>query len=61
MNDIVPEDPKKALTTCAKSSPAIVDMGDFLEVQAGYATNIVIGFGRICGRSGGHHRQPALR
>lgn len=29
----------------------IVDTGDFLEVQAGYATNIVIGFARILGRT----------
>ena len=29
----------------------VVDRGDFLEVQAGYAMNIVIGFARILGRS----------
>ncbi|WP_232549183.1 acyl-CoA carboxylase subunit beta [Propioniciclava soli] len=29
----------------------IVDHGDFLEVQAGYAKNIVVGFARINGRS----------
>jgi len=31
----------------------VVDFGDFLEVQAGYAKNIVVGFGRINGRSVG--------
>lgn len=31
----------------------LVDRGDFLEVQAGYAANIVIGFGRIIGRTVG--------
>ena len=29
----------------------VVDFGDFLEVQAGYAPNIVIGLGRIAGRT----------
>ncbi|MFO0878375.1 MAG: carboxyl transferase domain-containing protein [Gemmataceae bacterium] len=29
----------------------VVDQGDFLEVQAGYARNIVVGFARILGRS----------
>jgi methylmalonyl-CoA carboxyltransferase 12S subunit len=29
----------------------VIDGGDFLEVQAGYATNIVIGFARLIGRS----------
>lgn len=31
----------------------VVDNADFLEVQAGYATNIVVGFARILGRSVG--------
>jgi len=31
----------------------LVDRGDFLEVQAGYAANIVIGFARITGRTVG--------
>ena len=31
----------------------VVDLGDFLEVQAGYATNIVVGFARIAGRTVG--------
>ncbi|MGJ5818042.1 acyl-CoA carboxylase subunit beta [Paludibaculum fermentans] len=40
----------------------IVDNGDFLEVQAGHAANIVIGFARICGRSIGIiANQPAVQ
>jgi methylmalonyl-CoA carboxyltransferase large subunit len=31
----------------------VVDQGDFLEVQAGHAMNIVVGFARILGRSVG--------
>lgn len=31
----------------------IVDAGDFLEVQAGYAPNIVVGFARVIGRTVG--------
>jgi methylmalonyl-CoA carboxyltransferase large subunit len=31
----------------------VVDLGDFLEVQAGYAQNIVIGFARVVGRTVG--------
>jgi methylmalonyl-CoA carboxyltransferase large subunit len=31
----------------------VVDAGDFLEVQAGYATNLVVGFARVLGRSVG--------
>jgi methylmalonyl-CoA carboxyltransferase large subunit len=29
----------------------VVDRGDFLEVQEGYARNIIVGFGRLLGRS----------
>jgi methylmalonyl-CoA carboxyltransferase large subunit len=32
---------------------AVVDLGDFLEIQPGFAPNIVIGFARILGRSVG--------
>ena len=39
----------------------IVDRGDFLEVHAGYAPNIVVGFARILGRSIGIiANQPAV-
>jgi methylmalonyl-CoA carboxyltransferase large subunit len=39
----------------------IVDRGDFLEVQSGYAQNIVVGFARILGRTVGIiANQPAV-
>ncbi|MFN8193253.1 MAG: acyl-CoA carboxylase subunit beta [Nocardioidaceae bacterium] len=39
----------------------IVDHADFLEVQAGYAPNIVVGFARVCGRTVGVvANQPAV-
>ena len=39
----------------------LVDYGDFLEVQAGYAMNLVVGFARINGRSVGVvANQPAV-
>jgi methylmalonyl-CoA carboxyltransferase large subunit len=39
----------------------VVDFGDFLEVQAGYAPNIVVGFARINGRTVGViANQPAV-
>jgi methylmalonyl-CoA carboxyltransferase large subunit len=58
-NDV---DPNPALTNVVPTEPkqsydmrdvirGVVDRGDFLEVQAGYAMNIVVGFGRILGRS----------
>jgi methylmalonyl-CoA carboxyltransferase 12S subunit len=52
MNSIVPDDPKKAYDV-REVLYRVVDMGDFLEVQAGFAGNMVIGFGRICGRTVG--------
>lgn len=52
LNGIVPDDPKKAYDV-REVIVRVVDQGDFLEVQAGYAPNIVIGFGRICGRTVG--------
>ena len=41
---------------------AIVDAGDFLEVQAGHAMNIVVGFARVCGASVGIvANQPSVK
>jgi len=37
----------------------ILDDDEFLEVQAGYATNIIVGFGRIEGPPGGHRGQTS--
>ena len=49
---IVPVDPKQGYDV-RNVIAGVVDRGDFLEVQAGYAMNIVVGFGRILGRSVG--------
>jgi methylmalonyl-CoA carboxyltransferase large subunit len=50
MLDIVPVEGTKGYDVRAVIG-RLVDRGDFLEVQAGYAKNIVVGFGRINGRS----------
>ena len=52
LNDIIPDDPKKAYDV-REVIANVVDDADFLEVQAGYAQNIVIGFARVCGRTVG--------
>ncbi|GAA1925709.1 acyl-CoA carboxylase subunit beta [Nocardioides lentus] len=59
--DLEPTDEDRALDTLIPDSPnqpydihtvieAVVDEGDFLEVQPLFATNMVIGFGRVEGR-----------
>lgn len=50
LNEIIPDEPNKPYDMLSVIS-AIVDNGDFLEVQAGFAKSIVIGFGRINGCS----------
>lgn len=52
LNTVVPDDPKRAYDV-REVIYRVVDLGDFLEVQAGFAGNLVIGFGRICGRTVG--------
>ena len=52
LNDIVPPDTKRAYDV-RDVITRVVDFHDFLEVQEGYAMNIVIGFARINGRSVG--------
>ncbi|HLY16776.1 MAG TPA: acyl-CoA carboxylase subunit beta [Bryobacteraceae bacterium] len=49
LNEIIPADPRIAydVTEIVKR---VVDRADFLEVQAEFAKNIVIGFGRVRGR-----------
>ncbi len=47
---IVPVDPKHSYDM-RKVICGIVDQGDFLEVHAGWAMNIVVGFARILGRT----------
>jgi methylmalonyl-CoA carboxyltransferase large subunit len=50
LDDIVPSDNKKGYDV-REVIVKVVDFGDFLEVQSGYAMNIVVGFARIAGRS----------
>ncbi len=47
---IVPVEPKQGYDM-RDVIGGVVDQGDFLEVQAGHAPNMVVGFGRILGRS----------
>jgi methylmalonyl-CoA carboxyltransferase large subunit len=49
LNEIVPDDPKRPYDV-REVVVNVVDDGDFLEVQAGYATNLVVGLARVCGR-----------
>jgi methylmalonyl-CoA carboxyltransferase large subunit len=61
LDDLVPSDVKKGYDV-RKVITGIVDFGDFLEVQAGYAMNIVVGFARITGRTVGViANQPAVQ
>ena len=50
--DVVPTDGNKGYDV-REVIRHLVDLQDFLEVQAGYAQNIVIGFGRVTGRTVG--------
>ncbi|HET9476012.1 MAG TPA: acyl-CoA carboxylase subunit beta [Dehalococcoidia bacterium] len=50
--DIVPDDPQKPYDV-HKVIDAIVDDGDFMEVHAGWAKSIAVGFGRMNGRAVG--------
>jgi methylmalonyl-CoA carboxyltransferase 12S subunit len=52
MNNIVPTDTKKGYDV-RQVITRVLDNNDFLEVQPGFAQNLVIGFGRIQGRSVG--------
>src|ERR1035437_9282851 len=49
MNTVVPVDPKVAYDVRGVVT-RILDYEDFLEIQPGFAPNIVIGFGRLQGR-----------
>jgi methylmalonyl-CoA carboxyltransferase large subunit len=58
--NVLPVDPKQGYDIRAIIT-GVVDQGDFLEVQAGYAMNMVVGFARILGRSVGIiANQPAV-
>ena len=52
LDEMIPTDPKKGYDV-RNVIARIVDFGDFLEVQQGYAGNIVVGFARVTGRSVG--------
>mgnify|MGYP000924907285 FL=1 len=52
LRDIVPVDGKKGYDV-REIIARIVDRGDFLEVKAGFAPNIVTGFARVVGRTVG--------
>src|SRR5206468_1737866 len=52
LDDIVPVDGKKGYDV-REVIVRVVDFGDFLEVQSGYAANIVVGFARVAGRTVG--------
>jgi methylmalonyl-CoA carboxyltransferase large subunit len=61
LDDVVPADNKKGYDV-RDVIAKVVDFGDFLEVQSGYAMNIVVGFGRIAGRTIGIiANQPAVQ
>ena len=60
LNDMVPADPKSGYDV-KKIIARVVDRSDFLEVQADFARNLVVGFARIRGRSVGViANQPAV-
>jgi methylmalonyl-CoA carboxyltransferase large subunit len=50
LDEVVPADNKKGYDV-RDVILKVVDFGDFLEVQSGYAMNIVVGFARIAGRT----------
>jgi methylmalonyl-CoA carboxyltransferase 12S subunit len=61
LDDVVPADGKKGYDV-RDVITKVVDFGDFLEVQSGYAMNIVVGFARIAGRTIGIiANQPAVQ
>ena len=49
LNHVVPADPKMGYDV-REVIGRVVDDGDFLEIQPGFAANIVVGFARITGR-----------
>jgi methylmalonyl-CoA carboxyltransferase large subunit len=60
LTGVVPVEPKQGYDVRLVIG-GVVDSGDFFEVQAGYAPNIVVGFARVLGRSIGIiANQPAV-
>jgi len=50
LNNIIPDNPNKSYNV-KNVIKTVVDNGDFLEVQPLFATNIVVGFGRLNGKT----------
>ena len=60
LNEIIPEEPKAGYDV-REVITRLVDRADFLEVQAEFARNVVVGFGRVRGRTAGLiANQPAV-
>ena len=59
LNDIVPGRTPSRATTCARSSPASSTAATSWRCRPATRMNIVVGFARIAGPHGRHHRQPA--
>jgi propionyl-CoA carboxylase beta subunit len=60
LDSVVPDDPQKPYEMHGVIE-RIVDDGEFLEIQPGYAQNIIVGFARLDGRSVGIvAQQPAV-
>ena len=61
MNEVVPADPRRPYDV-RDVIARLVDRSDFLEVQQQFAPNIVVGFGRLMGRTiGVIANQPKVR
>ena len=58
LNEIIPDNPNMAYNMYEVIG-AVVDNGEFLEVQRDFAQNIIIGFARFNGQSRRYRRQPA--
>ncbi len=52
LNTLLPDDPRRTYDM-HRMIHLLMDYGDFLEVQAGFAGSIIVGFGRINGRTVG--------
>ncbi len=52
LNTVIPEDPRSPYDV-RDVIKGVVDFADFMEVQETYAENIVVGFGRVAGRTVG--------
>ena len=60
LNDVIPDDPQKPYDM-HEVIGRVVDGGSFLELQPGWAQNMIIGFARVGGRSVGVvAQQPAV-